>query len=586
VDRADVRLPPGRVPLDRDLRQALGFIAPYWRRLLLVVLLSLVSTALALYLPYLSKDLIDGALVARDLDRLWRIVLLFGLVTLAAFGVNVASGLRYTRVSADVLFDMRAAVYRHLQRLSPRFYARTRLGDIVARLNNDIAEIQRVAAETLLASAGNALFLCGTLIMMVWLDPRLFILSVSVLPLSVWALSRWRRRLADRVADVRQASADVGSFLIETLQGMKLVTTSNAQAREADRFRARNDAFVRALMRMQLASYLAGGVPGLVLAGGTMLVFGYGGSRVIAGDLTLGTFVAFMAYQMRLFPPVQGLMGLYAALATVKVSLHRVREIAEAPVEIVERPDAGPLPQVRGDLAVEGVTVAYDRGTTILDRVSFSLRAGESLAVVGPSGSGKSTLADLLLRLIDPDEGRVTLDGHDLRDLRLDDLRRHIVLVDQEPFLFNTSIAENIRYARSEASDAEVAGAARAAGLEAFVATLPDGLETAIGERGLALSAGERQRIAIARALLADPAVLVLDEATASLDPVVERQVVAGYEAAMTGRTTIIISHRRQMALRADRVLVLREARVAEHGDPRELLRNPDGAFAVLFRES
>ena len=243
--------------------RVLGYILPYWRRLLLVVGLSLLGTVFSLYLPYLSKGLIDKALLGRDWIALLRIVGLFAALTVASFFLNVISGLRYTRVSAEILFDMRLAVYRHLQRLSPRFYARTRLGDIVSRINNDIGEIQRVAAESVLAWVGNILYLAGTIVMLVWLDARLFLAGVALLPLSIFVLSRYRRVLEAKIAVMRQASADIGSFLIETLQGMKLVVASNAQGREAARFRTKNDAFIRALMSMQRVTYFAGGLPGL-----------------------------------------------------------------------------------------------------------------------------------------------------------------------------------------------------------------------------------------------------------------------------------------------------------------------------------
>jgi ATP-binding cassette, subfamily B, bacterial len=560
----------------------LDYAIPYWRRLLFVLVLSLFSTGLSIWLPYLSKDLIDGALLGHNSQLLLEIVGLFIGITLLSFLLNVVSGLRYTRASAEILFDMRLSLYQHLQQLSPRFYARTRLGDIVSRINNDIAEIQRVAAETALAWVGNVLFLVGTVGMLLWLDARLFLLTVALLPASVWALVHYRKRLETRVATLRQASSDIGSFLIETLQGVKLVVTSNAQEREERRFRQKNDAFIDALMSMQFLTYLAGGLPGLILSAGTLLVFLYGGNQVIQGALTMGAFVAFLAYQMRLFPPIQALMGLYAGLATARVSLARVHQIFDTAPEVVETADATSLPRVRGEVSFEDVTLAFDRDRPVLDRVSFSLNAGETLAIVGPSGSGKSTIADLLLRLLDPDAGTVRLDGHDLRTVNLRDLRRHVVLVDQEPFVFHATIAENLRYARPDASQRDLEEAARAAGIDEFIRNLPQQYETTVGERGMALSAGERQRIAIARAFLADPAVLVLDEPTAALDPISERQVIAGYEAIMQGRTTVLISHRLELANQADHVIVLDDARVIERGAPLDL-HAQQGSFRKLF---
>src|SRR6476620_9167145 len=241
--------------MDPDLRRALRFIVPYWRRLALVVTLSILSTALSLYLPLLTRDFFDRALIGKDLSTLVRVVALFAAVTVASFAVNVVSGLRYTKVSADILFDMRLEMYRHLQRLSPRFYARTRIGDVTSRINNDIGEIQRIATETALAWLGNVLSLGGTVAMLAWLDARLFVVAVAAMPFGIWALVRYRGRLEAEVAAVRQRSADIGSFLIETLQAMRLVVASNAQAREVARFRARNDSFVSALMSMQRLTY-------------------------------------------------------------------------------------------------------------------------------------------------------------------------------------------------------------------------------------------------------------------------------------------------------------------------------------------
>lgn len=563
-------------------RGAFAYILPYWRRLVLVLAISLVSTLLSLSLPYLTKWLVDDALLARDARALYLVVALFAAAGGLGFVLNLVSGLRYTRVSAEILFDMRREVYEHLQRLSPRFYASTRLGDVVSRINNDIGEIQRVASEAALAWVGNVLFLVGGVAMLVWLDWRLFLVGMATLPASAWALVRYRRQLEPRTAELRERSAAIGSFLIETLQGMRAVVTSNAQRREVGRFTRLNDAFIGTLMELQKVHYLAGGLPALLLGAGTTAVFFYGGARVVEGTMTLGTLAAFMAYQARTVAPVQALMGLYGALATAKVSWIRVKALLDTPVEVVEAPDAAPLPSVRGRVEFDGVSLSYGRGDAVLDGASFAVEPGEVVAIAGASGSGKSTIADLLLRLIDPDAGVVRLDGRDLRSVRLQDLRHHVRLVEQEPILFHASIADNVRYASPDASQEEVARAIDDAGLSAFVASLPRGADTIVGDRGLALSAGERQRVSLARALLADPSVLVLDEPTASLDPVSERQVVDGYRRVMRGRTTLVISHRLDLVRSADRVIVLDGARIAEEGTPAALATR-SGPFAALF---
>ena len=567
--------------MSSDLRRALAYLAPYRVQLGFILLLSGINTALSLTLPYLTKTLVDTALVERNLQALYVTVFLFALASAGGFALTAIVGLRYTVLSADVLFEMRLALYRHLQRLSPRFYARTPLGDILARVNNDVSEIQRVASESLLAWVGNGLFLVGSVAAMFWLDPRLALVGLSLVPVAVWVLSRTRTTLAGHIRNMREASAAIGSFLVETLQAVRLVVTANAQEREAGRFRAANGAFVKALTTMQLWSYLSGSAPGLVLSAGHVLVFIYGGQRVINGSLTLGTFIAFMAYYMRVFQPVQALMSLYSNLATVQVSLARVHELLDTVPDVLDPPDPVRLTAIRGAIEFDDVSVDLGRGP-VLSSVSFAVEPGALVALVGASGIGKSTIADLMVRLIDPGQGTVKLDGVDLRRLKLADVRRQVVLVDQAPILFHASIAQNIRYACPEASAVQLQAAASAAGLDDVIARFPDGFDTIVGERGAALSAGERQRIALARALLLDPAVLVLDEPTAALDPASERQVLAGYDAAMRGRTTILITHHAALAAAADRVLVLGYAGIVEQGAADEL-RTRDGAFAALF---
>ena len=420
-------------------RQVFGFLVPYWRRLILVLAISLISTATTLVIPYLSKDLIDTALVGRDLGALRRIVFWFIGLGILGFILNVTSGLRYTRVSAEILFDMRLSLYAHLQRLSPRFYARTRLGDIVSRLNNDISEIQRSLPRRRWPGSAT-LFLIGSPVM--WCGstggPRDRAGAVA----DQLAGSATTGKTREPYRRSAAAGADIGSFPIETLQAASLVVASNAQQREQERFRGLNGAFIG--VDAHNASYFAGGLPGTLLDRLGDAFF-YGGLRVIDGSLTLGTMGAFLAYQMRVFAPAQALMGLYASLTTAKVSWSRVLEILEAPIDVIERPDARSIEHPRGELTFESVTLGTDRQSRVLDEVSFTASPGQTVALVGGSGVGKSTIAYLATRLLDPDAGVVRLDGEDLRALTLTSVRRHIILVEQEPTLLHATIEENIR---------------------------------------------------------------------------------------------------------------------------------------------
>ena len=571
--------------LSPDLRRALGYVRPYWRRLLPMVGLSVVSTGLSLAMPLLSKLLVDRALIGRDVRVLVLAMAGFLGLTLAGFVVNVVSGLQYTRVSVDILFDMRLALFRHLQQLSPRYYAQTPIGQIASRVNSDVGEIQRVAAEVALAWVGQVLFLVGSIVMLILLDVRLFLVGLIALPPALWALVRYRRRLETAVTATRDQSAAVGTFLIEALQGMKLVVAHNAQSRSVDEFRRRNADFVDAVMSMRRLTYLSGGLPGIVLAFGSSTVFLYGGWRVISGDISMGTLVAFAAYQMRLLGPVQGLMGIYSSIASARVSLRRVAEIFETPIDITDPESpielaSSVLPI--GRVTFEGVTFTFARGGPVLDGVTLDIAPGELVAIVGASGAGKSTIADLLVRYLDPERGRVLLDGHDLRALRLADVRRHVLAVEQDPFVFHASLGDNLRVAAPRADDAELQTAAEVGGLGEWLASAPQGLATVVGERGKALSSGERQRLALARAYLANPSVLVLDEATASLDPATEGRVIAGLDTWIRRRTAILITHRLDVARRADRVVVLEGGRIVEEGKAVALMQR-GGPFSRLF---
>src|SRR5580704_12292833 len=517
-----------------EYRRLKPFLLPYSGRLGVILGISVLSTLLGLTQPYISKLLIDNALLPRDMHALaWVAGLMFG-TTVLGFLLNILSSYQYVRVSAAMLFDMRLALYRHLQTLSPRFYAKWRLGDLVSRLNNDIGEVQRVSADTLLSVLSNVVFLVGSVAMMIWLNWRLFLFSVIFVPVSLITFRHYQQKLMVFTKQLRERGADLGSLFVDTLLGMRTVVTSNSGDREAEKFRDRNNAFVSTLLRLQMTSFLSGALPGTILTAATAGVFLLGGWMIFHGSMTTGTLVAFMAYHMRLLTPVQTMMGLAQNLASARVSLGRIFEVLDTAPEITDRPDAITLKAVRGDIAFENVTLRHDRAD-VLSGVSFIIRAGTFCAILGPSGVGKSTVADLLVRLLDPDSGSISLDGHDVRDLRIKDVRDHIGLVDQSPYLFNATIAENIAYARPDATRLEIEAAGAAAGLDELILRLPDGYETRTGERGLALSAGERQRIAIARALLRRPRILVLDEPTSALDSDTEKIVAHNLRAHLRG---------------------------------------------------
>ncbi len=558
--RGDAASRPGAVADRQAYLWLLGFLRPHGRRLALVLLLALLATGLGLVQPYLTKLLIDDGLIA---GRFAVIVGLCGAmvaVGLAAAALGALNRWHYVALSGRVLFALREAVYRHLQRLSPAYYAATPQGDLLARLDGDVGEVQRFAVDAPLAFINGIIALFGAVGIMLWLDWRLALIAFLVLPCEVLFL-RWVRPLIERrTRGLRERASSITGFLVDTLGAMKLIQSARAEGREARRFESLNAGYLDDLLRLQMTNFAATSIPGLMITLATAGVFIIGGYWLIQGEISLGTLIAFSIYLGRAAGPVQTILGLYVALARARVSLARVRELtfARPAVEPPARPRALP-PTAGGEIRFEQVTFSYpDSGEQPqLDRMDLLIPAGAGVGVVGPSGTGKTTLIDLLARHYDPDAGRILLDGVDLRALDLDMLRERIAVVAQDTALLPGTIAENIRYACPQASDAAVRKAADRAEVASFARDMPRGLDTQVGARGLALSGGQRQRIAIARALLLDPLVIVLDEATSSVDRRTEARIIEAVHELFAGRTRIIVSHRREALAGLDAVLTL-----------------------------
>ena len=532
------------------------WLKPYAPRLFLVLLASLIATGLTLAQPLISKLIIDEALIKRDWDMLLKIAALMVGATVGGFAVNALVSYRYVAISAAMLFDMRVSLLRYLQTLSPRFYGSFRLGDLMSRLNSDVSDVQRVVGDTLLSVVSNVLFFVGSVAMMLWLDWKLFLVGTVLVPAAVASFLHFQRRMTDLSRQMRESGADIGSLLIDTIMGMRTVNALCAERHETERFRAANGGFIATMLRLQTVSFMTGALPGTIVTASSAAVMIYGGKQIIDGTMTIGALVAFITYHGRLLGPVQSLMGLTVGLATARVALARIFELFDTAPEVTEAKVPHALPAITREIRLENVSMDHGREPVLRD-VDLVIPAGAMSAILGPSGAGKSTLADLLVRFQDPVAGRITIDGTDLRDVSLADLRARVLLVDQSPFLFNATIAQNIAFARPDATPAEIEAAGSAAGLDTLTARLPEGLATRTGERGLSLSAGERHRIAIARALLRKPDVLILDEPTAALDEATEMLVARGLRRALPDATLIVITHKPALAEMADHVVRL-----------------------------
>lgn len=570
----------------RLLWRAARYALPYRRLIAVMLFTMLVISLLELAPPLLFRSIIDDVLPNRDLRRLNFLALGLLAVPLISGLVSVAQRYFSASVGEGIIFDLRQQMYEHMQRMSIRFFTDTKGGEILSRFNNDVVGAQNAVANTLVSVVSNVVILATTLAIMLSIEARLALLSVAVVPLFLLP-TRWGGRIVRRLR--RRSSefnARMTSLLTETLSigGVILTKAFGRQGYESERFRESNRGVRDMGIRQALVGRWLFMSLGLAGAVGVALVYWEGGRMVLSGGLTVGTIVAFAAYLMRLYQPVTSLSNVQVEVISALVSFERVFQYLDLSVEIQDAPGAVDIGRARGDVRFEKVSFSYRLrpGYTpqeekmeklwALRHVSFEIQPGQMVGLVGPSGAGKTTVSYLLHRFYDPTEGRITLDGVDLRQMSQACLARQMGIVTQEPHLFHDTIRNNLLYARPEAAQGELEAACRTAEIHSLIQSLPQGYDTVVGERGYRLSGGEKQRLAIARAILKDPPLLLLDEATSHLDSESESLIQQALKELLRGRTSLVIAHRLSTVLAADLIVVLDQGEVVEQGTHHQLL--------------
>ena len=545
-------------PFWTQLKFVLPYLRPHRRVLVASLTLSLMSTALGMVQPYFAKIIIDRVFLGGGDGLLAPLLSLMIALVLAGFLVRIVNNYIYTRYSARFLFKLREALFEHLHQIPLKFFSRNKIGDIYSRIATDMAEVQGVVTDTLPQYLFNLITCSITVCILFWLHWQMALMSLLVIPLGLFIIYKLRPHILSLSRNVTETNADIAHFLFESLSSTHMIRAYAAESVESQKLHSKQNKVLRFLLRYQIMGAFSGSVPILFIIINTLIVFGYGGMRVLEGSLTVGSLVAFSIYQGRLLGPLQAMMEGYFIIQKTQIALKRVREILDIPkATIISGSGIIEHGQLQGAITFNNVTFAYEADAPVFDNLCLSIPPRSVTALVGPSGAGKTTICHLILRLFDPLNGEITLDGKDLKDLDIKWLRRQFALVSQDTCLFHASIGENIGYANPGASRREIVKAARAACIDDFVQTLPQGYDTQIGDRGLRLSGGQRQRVSIARAILLDPKILILDEATAFVDPETEDRLKITLKNLMRNRVVLVVSHRASSIQGADQVITL-----------------------------
>ncbi|MBK7915129.1 MAG: ABC transporter ATP-binding protein [Chloroflexi bacterium] len=563
----------------------LRYVRPYLKWMILSIIMLVISVSLGLILPLVIRNLVDIVLVDKNFPRLNQLAIGLFVVFLLQGFASFVNQIALAFVGENVVADIRVQVYSHLQSLSLKYFTDNRTGEIVSRVTNDVILLQTAVTDNLVALLRQAITLVGAAILLFVLDWRLTVIILLGIPFVTLTMVWLGRKIRRESTAVQDALAQGANVLEETISGVRIVKSFAREEYEIGRFSARvTDIFDAAMRRAKIGAVL-GPVIGFMAFGSITITLWFGSYEVIQGRLTAGDLVAYLIYTMLVAAPIASLAGLYAQFQAAIGATERLFDLLDTESDIVSPPDAPLLPAVNGEVVFADVSFAYSTAVAVLRSVSFTARPGQVIALVGPSGAGKSTLVSLIPRFWDVDNGRVTIDGHDIREVNLRSLREQIGIVPQETTLFSDTVYNNIRYGKLDATREEVEAAARAANAHDFILNdLAEGYDTPVGERGVKLSGGQRQRVAIARAVLKDPRILILDEATSSLDSESESLVQEALERLMEGRTSFVIAHRLSTVVNADWVLVLEAGQIVEQGTHADLLAQADGLYTRLHQ--